>query len=151
MRLWFFRRMLTGGLAVMVLLGGFTDPGAVAQTVAPVHPSSLAVPRDPVQSDTLYFGTRLKNGKKISQTQWENFLRDVVTPRFPDGLTVWDAQGQWRGSSGKTEGEKTKVLLLIHPSSAKDDKAIGEIIGYYKEKFSQESVMWVRTPAKVLF
>ena len=147
----FFHRLLIYGLVGGFFWLGFGVPGSLAQTSGSVHTLSLPVPRDSVQSDTLYFGTRLKGGKEVSTVQWEGFLRDVVTPRFPDGLTVWDAQGQWRGSSGKTEGEKTKVLLLIHPSSPKADKAIAEIIRFYKEKFGQESVMWVRSPAKVRF
>ncbi|HTC20264.1 MAG TPA: DUF3574 domain-containing protein [bacterium] len=101
-------------------------------------------------SDTLYFGTDTSQGP-VTPDQWSSFLSSVVTPRFPDGLTVWDAKGQWRGKSGKIGKEKTKVLLLIHPDSPEADQAIQEIIDAYKKEFEQESVMKVRTLADVSF
>lgn len=32
----------------------------------------------------------------VSDEDWRAFLAAEVTPRFPDGLTVIDAAGQWR-------------------------------------------------------
>lgn len=87
----------------------------------------------------------------VMAKQWDSFLALVVTSRFPDGLTVWDAQGQWRGKSGMVGKEKTKVLLLIHPDSPDSNRAIQEIIDAYKKKFRQESVMKVRSSADVSF
>jgi hypothetical protein len=101
-------------------------------------------------SDTLYFGTSTAKGP-VTAKQWDSFLGLVVTPRFPDGLTVWDAQGQWRGKSGIIGKENTKVLLLIHPNSPDSNRAIQEIIDAYKKKFRQESVMKVRSLADVSF
>lgn len=46
---------------------------------------------------TLYFGLGRPKGM-VSELEWQIFLRDDVTARFPGGLTVWDAQGQWRRS-----------------------------------------------------
>src|SRR5688500_17329335 len=44
---------------------------------------------------TLYFGLARPSGV-VSDANWQSFLRDEITPRFPDGLTVWEADGQWR-------------------------------------------------------
>jgi hypothetical protein len=45
--------------------------------------------------DSLYFGTAKPDGI-VSPEEWAAFLSAVVTPRFPQGLTVWQASGQWR-------------------------------------------------------
>ena len=113
-------------------------------------PSALATPGPRLVSDTLYFGTDSPRGP-VTPAKWNSFLSRVVTQRFPDGLTVWDAEGQWKGKNGIVGSEKTKVLLLVHPESSPSDRAIQEIIDIYKKEFSQESVMKVRTPADVSF
>lgn len=89
---------------------------------------------------TLYFGMSRPTGA-VSELEWQLFLRDEVTPRFPDGLTVWDAQGQWNGRRG-IEQERSKVLLLVHPDAAKAHAAVLELIDHYRKKFDQESVLW---------
>lgn len=89
---------------------------------------------------TLYFGMSRPTGA-VSELEWQLFLRDEVTPRFPDGLTVWDAQGQWRGKTG-IEQERSKVLLLVHPDAAKARASVLELIDRYRKKFDQESVLW---------
>lgn len=104
----------------------------------------------PMVSDTLYFGTSTPQGP-VTPEQWNSFLSAVVTPRFPEGLTVWDAKGQWKGKSGVVGKEGAKVLLLVHPDNPEADQAIQEIIDTYKKQFGQESVMKVRTPADVSF
>ena len=90
---------------------------------------------------TLYFGMSRKSGA-VSEKQWRNFLRDEVTKRFPDGLTVWQADGQWRNAEGNIARERSKVLLLVHDDSPRVKSAIEAIIGRYKGLFQQESVLW---------
>ena len=84
--------------------------------------------------DTLYFGLSTPQGR-VTPAQWEDFLSREVTPRFPDGLTVWDAKGQWKDAQGGIGKEPTKVLLLIHTDSKDEDQAIQAIIDAYKKKF----------------
>ena len=69
------------------------------------------------------------------------FLRDEVTARFPDGLTVWDAQGQWKAANGKIEQGGSKVLLVVHPDTASARASVQEVIERYRKLFEQESVM----------
>lgn len=90
---------------------------------------------------TVYFGLGRPNGT-VSELEWQMFLRDEVTPRFPAGLTVWDAQGQWRQSAGGIGRERTKVLLLVHPDTAAARDAVQTVIGRYRKAFEQESVLW---------
>ena len=42
-----------------------------------------------------------KGGGEVSEEEWRAFLETEVTPRFPDGLTVLTAYGQWRSRSGE--------------------------------------------------
>jgi hypothetical protein len=134
--------------ALFLISGCLMFPACAPQKALVKTPGISAA--SPLVSDSLYFGTDSPKGPVTAQ-QWDSFLSSVVTPRFPDGLTVWDAKGQWRGKSGKIGKEKTKVLLLIHPDSPEADRSIQEIIDAYKKEFGQESVMKVRTPADVSF
>jgi hypothetical protein len=90
---------------------------------------------------TLYFGLARPKGS-VSELEWQIFLRDEVTSRFPNGMTVWDAEGQWRGPAGKIGHERTKVLLLVHPQTEQARQAIRVVIDRYRKAFEQESVLW---------
>ena len=48
-------------------------------------------------SEMLYFGTQTPDGA-VTAEQWTQFLATDVTPRFPRGLTVWPAAGQWQSA-----------------------------------------------------
>jgi len=89
---------------------------------------------------TLYFGLGRPKGT-VSELEWQIFLRDEVTPRFPQGLTVWEAEGQWL-SQGGIGHERTKVLLLVHPETAGAQEAVQTVIARYRKRFEQESVLW---------
>ena len=99
----------------------------------------------------LYFGLSRPGGGQVSGDEWDVFLEREITPRFPDGLTVLDANGQWRDKSGTIIREKTKLLILLHEQSPDRERAIDEIVRLYKERFQQESVLRVRQRAEVLF
>ncbi len=102
-------------------------------------------------ADRLYFGRAMPGGDSVSGEAWNGFLRDVVTPRFPEGLTTWSAEGQWRDSAGSIIREASFVLELMHPPSSQSEERIEAIIGDYKERFAQESVLWVREDIVVRF
>jgi len=101
-----------GVLAFGIVVGGVTVHVATAQAVAVRNCGSAA----PQLRTTLYFGSARPKGS-VSELEWQLFLRDEVTPRFPNGMTVWDAEGQWRGPGGEIGHERTKVLLLVHPDT----------------------------------
>ena len=97
-------------------------------------------------SDTLYFGTATPSGT-VGDDEWDSFLREVVTPGFPQGFTTWRAQGQWRGASGEVIREATHALQVVHEPKARAEEAMGTIVSRYKSRFGQESVLRVRVPA----
>jgi hypothetical protein len=113
-------------------------------------PKAQVQSQPPLVEDTLYFGLSTSQGP-VTPNQWNDFLSKEVTPRFPDGLTAWDAKGQWKDGQGNIGKEPTKVLLLIHPDSDAEDKAVQAIIDIYKKEFNQESVMRVRSQPQVSF
>jgi hypothetical protein len=100
--------------------------------------------------DRLYFGLNTPDGA-VSEDQRAAFLRDVVTPRFPDGFTTWRADGQWRDARGRIVAEPSFVLDVVHPDDPATDAKIAAITAAYRTRFTQESVLRVRTPACAAF
>jgi len=101
-------------------------------------------------SDTLFFGLSTARGP-VSEEEWNNFLRDIVTPRFPDGFTYWEANGQWRGADNRLVQERSRVLQIVHPDSFQAESAIQEIIHRYEAQFEQDAVMRLRDAVQVWF
>ena len=91
--------------------------------------------------DVLYFGRNRPTGGEVADADWEAFLGTVVTPRFPDGLTIVEAHGQWRGRSGLVERERTELVTVLHPADPASQRAIEEIAMEYKRRFGQEAVL----------
>ena len=80
----------------------------------------------------------------MSQQELDAFILEVVEPRFPQGFTVWRAQGRWRGGS-----EEVMVLEIVHPYEARFDEAVREIAEEYRRRFRQEAVLRVMMPARM--
>src|ERR1044072_2809952 len=83
---------------------------------------------------TLYFGTTRPTGT-VSELGWQLFVRDEVTTRFPEGLTAWEALGQWRDPRGNIAQERAKVLLLVHADSEKARLLVQDVIARYRKMF----------------
>jgi len=100
----------------------------------------------------LSFGRRIVGHIGVSETQWLQFVDNEITPRFPDGLTVFDAAGQWRDpATKKIVRESSKIVLIILPGNADDQPRLNEIIETYKRRFKQQSVGMILRPACVSF
>ena len=98
----------------------------------------------------VYFGQEKGNGGTVSEEEWQTFLADTVTPRFPDGLTVLDARGQWfDAQEGQLYRESTKVLNVLVPADASDAGVVSvrEISDVYKARFDQQAVFHTALPA----
>ena len=107
----------------------------------------------------LYFGVGEETGPSareqtdvISEAQWRAFLDKEVTPRFPDGLTVFDAYGQWlfRGAP-EPNRLRTKVLVILHEDSPQRRNDIEAIRLAWKQATKHQSVLWSRQPVEVSF
>ena len=42
----------------------------------------------------------ITGGGEVSEAEFQKFLDREITPRFPDGLTVYEADGQFLDSTG---------------------------------------------------
>jgi NADPH-dependent 2,4-dienoyl-CoA reductase/sulfur reductase-like enzyme len=91
--------------------------------------------------ETLYFGRNRPGGGTVSDAEWKSFLADVVTPRFPLGVTVLEATGQWKGTTGEVERERSEIVTLFHPDTEPARLAVQEIAREYKRRFQQEAVL----------
>ncbi len=89
----------------------------------------------------LFFGRNLAGTEVVSDTAWEAFLSDQITPRFPDGLTVIDAVGQWRESGGTIERERTKLVVVLTPPGSQGLQSTDQLIKAYKKRFRQSAVL----------
>lgn len=92
-------------------------------------------------SDRLFFGRNIPAGGMVSDSSWNAFLAEVVTPKFPDGLTVWRAEGQWRGANGGLEREPVMVVEVLHPRGTVPDSVFASIARDYCQRFGQEAVL----------
>lgn len=130
--------VITAVLAVLFLsTAQVTSPQPQANTCAPLGRQQLRT--------TLYFDLTYNTGANagtISESQWRSFLRDEVSTRFPQGLTVWEAAGQWRQPDGRVARERSKVLLLVHEDNPETRASLAALVTNYKSSFKQESVLW---------
>lgn len=134
------------------LLAGALALGACAPAVrADTASMQTAAAGQGWTADRLYLGRAMQGGGTVSDSAWAAFLAEVVTPRFPDGLTVLRGEGQWRDEGGAVVRESSFVLEIFHPGGAEADRALEQIAAEYKRRFRQESVMRVRTRAQVEF
>ena len=139
-------------LAGALLAGVLLLSGCVCREAGDHAADSVCAGRRPDHIRTeLYFGLSKPSGGVVTKQEWEQFLAAEVTPRFRDGLTVVDADGQYLNQAGRVVQEKTKLVILIYPEDARKEKAVTELIGRYKELFKQESVLRVRQRAQVSF
>jgi hypothetical protein len=99
----------------------------------------------------LYFGRLRPNGTVVSDAEWRSFVAEEITPRFPDGFTVFDALGQYRGRDGQIVSEPTKVLLIVHGPDARLRGSVQELRDLYRRLFQQESVLLIESPARAGF
>ena len=83
------------------------------------------------------FGRDIGNSVGVSETAWTRFVAREMTPRFPDGLTITDAIGQWRDrDSGTIVREPSKRVEIVLPGNADDEARLDAIVAAYKRAIS---------------
>ena len=124
-------------LLLALAVGACAQPGAPPVCTAPLKP---AVAID------LYFGRDKPAGGEVTDAEWGAFVTEVVTSRFPDGLSVFDSSGQYREPTGRIVRERSKRLVVIVFDSPAHKAKLAEIIDAYKQRFGQYSVFRVEQP-----
>lgn len=125
-------------------------PTAIAQAGQTAE-TTANLDTEPFIRTELFFGSERPNKPEVSKQEFNQFLDQEVTPRFPDGLTLVTGTGQFREGNGEIVQETSFVLILLYPGeTAKDSSAkIEEIRNRYIERFQQESVLRVDDPRPV--
>ena len=98
-------------------------------------------------ADRLFCGLSIPGGGTFTEADWRAFENEEVTPRFTDGLTIWVAEGQWRGADGAIVREPVLIIEVVHKQDLHSDRDLYEVAEAYKKRFRQEAVMRVTVPA----
>jgi len=128
----------TYSIALGLLVLAACQPAA-PQPVTPV--SVCASGSNAWVREELYFGRGMPNGGEVSDSAWQQFLESEIVPRFPDGLTILDANGHWRSQAGAMVRERSWVLVLYHPADPVADRKVAEVAEAYRKAFAQEAVL----------
>jgi hypothetical protein len=100
----------------------------------------------------LLFGRNIGGRLGVTESRWAKFLAEVVTPRFPQGLTVIDGAGQWRDPERqRIVRERSKIVMLVTKDDPPARDRIAFIVADYKTRFRQQSVGVLTRPACASF
>jgi hypothetical protein len=137
-----FLRLAAGVLAALNL--------AACATTKPEPP---ACPEGQLRLRTaqLFFGRNVDGVPGVTDAAFGKFVDEELTPRFPDGLTVLDGGGQWRGPENKLIRESSKIVLIVLPPKGDVNKRIEAVRNAYKARFKQDSVLLITQAACVSF
>jgi len=139
-------RRLLPALLCLPLLAGCAGPIAQVDQACPQLNG-----RHMLQAE-LFFGRDISGHGRVSEAQWAAFLRDSVTPRFPDGLTWQPASGQWRDrETGRVTREPSFVMRLVFAETPESLARVAEIRAAYMQRFRQQSVGLVLSPVCAAF
>ena len=119
---------------------------ALSACAQPGAPPVCTAPLKPAVAIDLYFGRDKPGGGEVTDAEWGAFVTEVVTSRFPDGLSVFDSSGQYREPTGRIVRERSKRLVVIVFDSPAHKAKIIEIVEAYKQRFGQYSVFRVEQP-----
>jgi Protein of unknown function (DUF3574) len=129
---------------------GLTAVLLACATSASAQGVECRLTQKPMVVADLLFGRNIGGRLGVTESRWSQFLAKEITPRFPDGLTVVDASGQWRDTEkNRIVRERSKLVTIIMPADAQDK--IDAIVAAYKQRFRQQSVGVVIRPACVSF
>ncbi|MGH7930713.1 MAG: DUF3574 domain-containing protein, partial [Candidatus Binatia bacterium] len=120
-----------GWILIGACASGFLSRGFEPAAAIPAQPGNAIIRRGCTNSDEaqlwarteLYFGRGKPDGSIVTDDQFRAFLDDIITPRFPNGLTVLSAAGQFRASSGMIMREGAMFLILLYPAGDKNSSA----------------------------
>lgn len=93
-------------------------------------------------SAEMLFGRNIGERLGVSESDFASFAAREITPRFPDGLTIIDARGQYRDAgSGRLIREPSKLVLITFRDDPQNRAALGAITNADKTTFRQQSVL----------
>ena len=139
------RNRLFPGLAALAA----TLALAGCATAPPEPLAACPVGQEAHRTAQLFFGRNVGETATVSEADFSKFMDDEVTPKFPDGLTVIDGGGQWRGEENRLIREASKVVLIVLPRGRDSSSRIQAVRNAYKTRFHQQSVLLITQSACV--
>lgn len=91
--------------------------------------------------ERLYFGRNIGDTGVVTDSAWAAFVKETVTPAFPEGLTMWESAGQWRAPDGTLVRERGFVVELLHLVTPDVEHRVQLVMDDYKRRFAQRSVL----------
>ncbi|MEN9768364.1 MAG: hypothetical protein RLZZ32_2324 [Cyanobacteriota bacterium] len=136
------RRPRTWALCSLLAVGSASALGA-AEWSRPVaaKPAAQTQGLSEWVKTELYFGGTQLGGGLVSDADWSSFLAKVVTPAFPQGLTVYDAYGQIQQANGKIRRQPTRVVVIVHPRQPNREASFSSVIEAYQRQFPGTKAM----------
>jgi hypothetical protein len=135
-------------LTIAAALGGCTTtPVAQRPQAQGVCPSG----QEPMRMAQLFFGRNVGDQPAVSDADFRKFVDEELTPRFPNGLTVLDGGGQWRGPENQLVREASKVVLIVMSRQAEYSRKVEAVRTAYKTRFRQDSVLLLTQDTCVSF
>jgi hypothetical protein len=145
------RRSLTA--AFLLALSACAHPRLTSDQPVPAVATAQVDSATTFVREELYFGVKRRGGGEVSPADWSRFLEEVVTPKFPEGLTILEGQGQYRMADQTIVREPTRLIVVLYQPVVASTKAaaIAEITRSYKAWFDQESVLRVTSVVRAAF
>ena len=90
----------------------------------------------------LVFGRVAADGSGgVSEADFAQFLDGEISPRFPEGLTVIDAQGHATPATGPQISGPAKLVMIVLPGDKDDSTKLQAVRLAYVKRFHQQSVL----------
>jgi hypothetical protein len=127
--------------AFILILAGLLATEAANNAAAQSAPLACGGAEQPRLVAELLFGRDIGSRIGVSETAWRDFVARQITPRFPDGLTVIPAMGQWRDPASKRiVREPSRLVMIVLPGNSDDQLRLAAVVAAYKRRFHQHSV-----------
>jgi hypothetical protein len=119
-----------GGLVAALGLAG------CATLEAPACPAG----QEHLRTAQLFLGGQAGSAA-VPEAEIRTFVDREITPRFPDGVTVLDGGGQWRGAENQLIRQAQKVVLIVLPARRDTEGRLQAVRAAYQSRFRQDSVV----------
>lgn len=127
--------------------------GALVSWQASVKAQSISLGCDaPFQAATrveLFFGLTADAGP-VDDAAWNLFRDEVLVPAFPDGMTLFDAEGRSKDTMGGGARPSKVALMIVFDPMGLSEKMAG-VVAAYRERFPGAGALLLRTPTCVTF
>jgi hypothetical protein len=114
---------------------------AALASCAPPPAACLLPGQKPMLMIDLFFGRDIEGRGPVTDAEWADFTRTDITPRFPDGFSVFDAHGQWLNPQTNRIGAEASKMVRIEAMQAPGTAAkIAAVANAYRTQFHQSAV-----------